>query len=93
MFYTSFKLRNPWSERWGDIFNCSALVSTHKAFEFQLMKTTDVIMFEFHATTKQDHAGVYLEIGVAGFSATFHLYDTRHWNHKNSKWEEYYDVT
>jgi len=93
MFYTSFKLRNPWSTRWDNIFNCSTLVSTHKAFEFQFMKTSDVIVFEFHATTNQDHAGLYLEIGLAGFSVTFQLYDTRHWDYNNSKWTEYHDVT
>jgi hypothetical protein len=33
---------------------------------------------DFHISTKEDHAGISLTVGVLGYGVHFHIYDHRH---------------
>lgn len=37
----------------------------------------------------EDHAGLYLEFGLLGYSIMFSVYDSRHWDYENNTWEVY----
>lgn len=37
-------------------------------------------------TTKQDHAGLRLEVDLFGLELEVDIYDGRHWNHKANRW-------
>lgn len=41
---------------------------------------------EFKLTSRRDHAGLEVMLGVLGYGIAFRIYDTRHWNHETSAW-------
>ena len=90
MIYLNFTLNNPFNNKFVDLGSSYIPVSKYKAFEFQHMFHSGTIAeFEFRATTRQDHAGVALTIGLFGYSVCVEFCDSRHWNYKTNSWEKY----
>ena len=87
MIYLSFGLSNPWGRPFDNLWNRSGLVTNHKAWEVELLQTREVIGFEFSYTRRQSHAGLTVELALLGYSASFMIYDTRHWNPETGAWE------
>ena len=55
----------------------------HKHFEIEVLQDCDHLLhFNFDWTTRCDHAGIKLELGLFGYELTFHLYDSRHWDYE-----------
>lgn len=52
----------------------------NKHWELQLVKTSDILSLDFSFTTRSevDHAGLRIELGLAGFAVHFHVYDSGH---------------
>ena len=86
MIYIKFNVRNPWSDRWSSGQSYSGEISEHKFWELQFMKTADLICFELSYSINQDHAGFNIELGLAGYSVSFSVYDNRHWDWENKTW-------
>jgi hypothetical protein len=61
----------------------------HKYWEIQVMKDNDIIAVDFRVTTRQDHAGVDLWLGLIGYAVNFKFYDNRHWNHEQGRYCNY----
>jgi len=60
----------------------------HKYWELEhYYCSTDLINFDLHYTTKQDHAGLSIELGLLGYSIHFQIYDGRHWDDENNCYE------
>lgn len=53
------------------------------------MKDNDIIAVDFRVTTRQDHAGVDLWLGLVGYAVNFKFYDNRHWNHEHGRYCNY----
>jgi hypothetical protein len=53
------------------------------------MKSAELFRIEFDWTVQQDHAGVNVEIGLAGYSIAFTFYDCRHWDTNSKNWVKY----
>jgi len=53
------------------------------------MKTPELFRIEFNWTVCQDHAGVRLELGLAGYQLDISFSDSRHWDYKNNRWVIY----
>ena len=87
MISLHFNIRNPWSHRWHILFTKDHKISQFKALELQANATSDIIGMEFRWTTHQDHAGVFLAMAVLGHEFILNLYDTRHWNHEDNRYE------
>jgi hypothetical protein len=87
MIYLSFGLSNPWGRPFDNLWNRSGLITNHKAWEVELLQTREVIGFEFSYTRRQSHAGLTVELALLGYSASFMIYDTRHWNPETGAWE------
>ena len=87
MIHISFGLSNPWGRPFDNLWNRSGLITTHKAWEIELLQTRTMIGFEFSVTQRQSHAGLTLELALLGRSVCFTIYDTRHWNHETGAWE------
>jgi hypothetical protein len=85
MLNLTISVTNPWSSRFENI-KCwtGKTFIKNKRWEFELLKTTDILLLSFALTTKQDHAGLEIEIGLFGFQARFNVYDCRHW--ENGAW-------
>jgi len=89
MISFSFNLRNPFSDRWDNIYNRSAVIGKHKAVEFEVYRDTTIIGLSFRWTIRQDHAGMNLELGLFGYTVSAQYYDTRHWNDEKGRFNIY----
>ena len=59
----------------------------HKHFELEVLQDCEYLLhFNFDWTTRCDHAGVRLELGLFGYELMFHLYDSRHWDYDTNSW-------
>ena len=90
MICLQFNIRNPWSDRWECVYSKAGdLPLKNKFWEIQIDKTTDIVGFELRFTTRQDHAGVYLSLSLFGHDVIFNIYDNRHWDYDNKRWQAY----
>lgn len=89
MINFSFGLRNPFANRWDNIFNKSKQISKHKFAEFEVYRDTTIVSISFRWTTRQDHAGMMLELGLLGYTVSGQYYDTRHWNEEEGRFYIY----
>lgn len=85
----SFRLSNPFSDRWATLYYKDGLLGKHKAAEIQVFKDNTIISFAFRFTTRTDHAGAGLDIGLFGYSVTMGYHDTRHWNDEEGRYNMY----
>ena len=90
MLKIQFTIYNPLSTRFENIWCKGRGLTKHKAVELQLTKTTDIVKFLVNITHGRDHAGVMIELGLLGYTFCFNIYDTRHWDYTNNRWEEKY---
>ena len=90
MLKIQFTIHNPLSTRFENIWCKGWGLTKHKAVELQLMKTTDIVKGLVNITHGRDHAGVMIELGLLGYTVCFNIYDTRHWDYTNNRWEEKY---
>lgn len=90
MIYFGFNLNNPWCKRWSNVWN--KVISTphpSKYIELEVYKDNSIASFSFRLTTRQDHAGLDMEMGLFGYSFCFQYYDIRHWNSQEGRWMIY----
>ena len=71
-------ITNPWSQRWRTMFCKGGLLAKHKAWEFNGYHTHHVIDINFSLSFTGDHPGVFIMLGLVGYSLELSVYDTRH---------------
>ena len=59
----------------------------NKFWELQAVKTNCLLLASLSITTKYDHAGIRLSLGLLSYEIHFNIYDNRHWNHEKGCWE------
>lgn len=93
MIYLNFNLLNPWcKEQFDSLFAWNTDTAfKHKHIEIEVIKTNNLIHFEFGWTIRQDHAGLNFELGLLGYEIYFYFYDARHWDHEKKQWVNYDD--
>jgi hypothetical protein len=91
MIHVSFGLSNPWGTPFDNLWNQSGRLTANKSWELELLKGRQIIGFEFSYTMRQSHAGLSLELALLGYSISFQIYDTRHWDYTANTWEVYAD--
>ncbi len=89
MIHLSFRFWNPFTYRFENTFSKSWKVSKNKAFEFELLRNSVLLGAEFGLTFRQDHAGITVGLTLFGYEVHAELYDTRHWNYKQGRWNVY----
>lgn len=77
------ELKNPF-DPW-DYFNnlgcVHGMLFKHTAWELEHSYYSPVLFdFDVRFTRCQDHAGIEIGLGIFGYSLSFRVYDTRHWN-------------
>lgn len=83
MISFSFNLSNPWSNRWTNVWNrVYELPIKNKFIELELIKDTSILSLMFRLTTRQSHGGLFLDLGILGYSFSFNFYDNRHWSYE-----------
>jgi hypothetical protein len=83
----NFKIDNPFTDRFANLFSRHGMLSKYKAWEFELLKVNCIVNLSLEFTTQQDHAGLRIELGLFGYELGLVFFDTRHWDHKNNCWE------
>jgi hypothetical protein len=90
MISVNFILRNPWSNRFDNLWNRSyATPFANKFVELEVTRDSTLVTFMFNCTARQSHAGLDLELGLFGYTVHFQFYDNRHWNIEKKAWETY----
>lgn len=88
MISFNFGITNPWSRRWKNAWHRSYETPfEHKFVELELFKDNSIVSFAFRLTTRQHHPGLWMELGLLGYSFSFNFYDSRHWNNQTNTWE------
>ena len=78
MINLNFSISNPWSNRWHTLFFKNGLLPNHKAWEFNGYATHHFIDIDFRLSFTGDHPGVFVMLGLLGYSLEVSIYDTRH---------------
>ncbi len=86
MIYYSFRIRNPYSDRFQHAVTKQGIVTQNKAWEFNVYRTATVLAVRVELTMRRDHAGLRLEVGVLGYDVEFQIYDVRHWDYARKEY-------
>lgn len=94
MLYINVNLRHPgWWQRFRNIKSWGGDTPfKHKYWSVEIIENDNVFRFELSATTRQDHAGVQLELGLLGYEIHLAFCDSRHWDYEKNSWVVYNDV-
>jgi len=94
MIYFSFKFESPWAKDPGrvqhDYFWREPKISRRKAMCIQLSKaaTPSILRFDLDLSWRgHDHAGPGISLELFGYFFDFNIYDVRHWNYEEGRWE------
>ena len=90
MLNLNLNIRNPWSNRFENLWN-KVYSTPHpsKYIELEVYKDACIFSFDFSLTTRQDHAGLSMELGLLGYCVHFNFYDIRHWNDEAGRYYIY----
>jgi hypothetical protein len=91
MIHISVGLSNPWGNTFDNLWNRSGKLTKNKSWELELLKVRRLIGIELGYTIRQSHAGLNIELALVGYSISFQIYDTRHWDYTANIWEVYAD--
>ena len=89
MIYLNLNIRNPFSDRFENVWNNSKPITKNKWWELEILKTENLFRFEFQYTIMQDHAGINIELGLFGWECHAGIHDSRHWDYENKCWKVY----
>lgn len=91
MIYSKFSLTNPWArDNFKHLKMWTGRLTKSKVWELELISSSWYLLhIQFDLSLRgRDHAGFNLELGLLGFVVYFNIYDRRHWDYKNNKWEQ-----
>jgi hypothetical protein len=89
MISFNFNIRNPWSNTFKNLWCRAHRVTENKSLELEVTKDFTLVSFMFNWTVRQSHAGLDLEIGLAGYNIHVTFYDNRHWDIEKDQWMIY----
>jgi hypothetical protein len=90
MINLKFLITNPWWDRFENVYAVAGQTPIkNKFWEFQIIKSDDILSFDLRITHRTDHAGVDLWVGLLGYSMNLNLYDNRHWDIETNTWVKY----
>lgn len=91
MIYLSLKISNPFSgKKFKNLFCRERMFLKTKAYNVEVIYDESTL-FELEFATSfsgYDHAGPEILVVVLGYGIYLSIYDTRHWDVINNKWEE-----
>lgn len=74
-----------------DVFVLDAQIARHKNLEIQLSRWSRIVhIIELELDTRftgRDHAGPRIYVGLLGFFLSLQIYDHRHWDYENGRWD------
>lgn len=68
----------------------SGFLFWYKAWELEHSYMSSMLVdIDASLTTRKDHAGLSITVGLLGYGIHFSIYDTRHWNYDLNQWVTY----
>lgn len=68
----------------------SGMLFWHKVWELEhSYMSTMLVDIDISLTTRRDHSGLNITLGLLGYGIHFSIYDTRHWNYNLNQWVVY----
>jgi len=65
-------------------------ISKNKAWELEHSYYSGSLFdVDINLSTRTDHAGFDITLGLLGYGVSFRIYDTRHWNNELNCWEQH----
>jgi hypothetical protein len=99
MIFLNFRIQNPFHNDWAklrDWFWWDRKLTKHKNFEIQLGHFHNLpTLFSFEVDTRwrgHDHAGPSFDLTILWFYVMVKIYDNRHWDYSENKWEVYDEI-
>jgi hypothetical protein len=90
MITFNFNVANPWSRRWENLWNQAYKTPFKNKFvELEVIKDASIVSFNFRFTTRTDHSGLYVSLGLLGYDFGFNFYDSRHWDEQAGRYYVY----
>lgn len=84
MLYLGFALRNPWVQKYRNVYEKVIPVTKNKSIEICIFKSSCILEFSLGITGfKQDHAGFNFDFGLLSYTFDFQFYDNRHYNERS----------
>lgn len=76
-----FQLSNPFDwDYFKNLGSISGRLSKNKYWELEhTFYGNSIVDCDVSLTTREDHAGFEIELGLLGYGVHFHIYDNRHW--------------
>lgn len=88
----TFNLSLSWTDRFKSLGSISGQLTKHKCWELEhYYYSRTLAEFEFSITSRTDHAGLQITVGLLGYSVSATIYDSRHWDRNRNTWEVYGD--
>lgn len=92
MIYFNLNLSLPIKRSQKELYYFDKPISKNKAFSIQIDYERQMLLsLGFSWVLKQCHSGPNLEFGLLGLSVILNLYDQKHWNYEEDRWEKYPD--
>ena len=92
MINLTLAIANPWFKGWRDFKHIrhwtGKLLIDHKYWEVEVLRDGYFVQFDFTYTTRRDHAGVTMSMGILGYSINLTAYDNRHWDYETDTWSK-----
>lgn len=63
-------------------------LTKNKSFEAEIINSQSHFVLSIELQKEQDHAGLHIRLGLLGKELSIKVYDNRHWNYVENKWEE-----
>ncbi len=91
MIMITFAIQNPFFKSWKSFKNIrhwhGATPVKNKYWEAEVLKSGDIVLFDFTVRAQCDHPGATLSLGLFDYSITVSLYDNRHWDHNTNTYK------
>lgn len=89
MINLNFSISNPFSNEFKNLFCKADQLYKNKFWEFEVYRSQILFEFGFNITTRCDHAGIDLTLGLFGHTIHLNIYDNRHWNYDEGRYMIY----
>lgn len=89
MLNFNLSLSNPFSNRFENLYCKADQLYKNKFWEFEVYRSSILVELGCDITTRCDHAGFNLTIGLLGYTIHLQIYDNRHWNYDKGRYMIY----
>lgn len=85
MIYISFYV--PFVRFYKNLFSYDKKITEYKSLNIEVEADPIIFCFELTTRIKSSHSGCAIRLGLLGVSVMTEIYDIRHWNHEENRYQ------